>query len=123
MSAPNPFDLYEMNPAPAPTNVCPTCGKTFKQLKQHITKMHNRYVIRIVIETEGIRAYMSFNGEPEVEGEQPYDDDEEDECEWYPDGSDGVETISLRRNILTGETKVYRHAKGKKQYLHNIKIQ
>jgi hypothetical protein len=118
MSAPNPFDLYEMHPAPAPTNVCPTCGKTFKQLKQHITKSHTKYAIRIV---DG-RAYMSFNGEPEVEGAMPFDDDEDYEWCWYPDGSDGVETIGVVRSVKTGKTRVYRYTNGKKMYLHNIKI-
>jgi hypothetical protein len=118
MSAPNPFDLYEMHPAPAPTNICPTCGKTFKQLKQHITKSHDKYVVRIV----GDRAYMSFNGGPEVEGVAPFEQDVEYEWLWYPGGS---ETIGVCRTIKTGETSVWRQKHNdahETKYIHNIKI-
>jgi len=100
-------------------NFCPSCNKTFKQIKQHITKSHHRYVIRIV----GDAAYMSYNGGPEVEGCMPYQSIERDEWEFYPDGSDGVETITVERDKTTGKTRVYRYARGKKMYLHNIKIQ
>jgi hypothetical protein len=129
MSAPNPFDLYEMVtgrpivPPPTPTpvgeGVCPTCGKTFKQLAQHITKSHTKYAVRIV----GNRAYMSFNGGPEVEGDMPFVDDKDDEFQFYPDGTAGVETIGLLRNKKSGKITVYRSGKdGKKMYLHNVKV-
>lgn len=137
----NPFDLYPMptfhapivvpqfktthvEPAPAPAvaekvsgaGVCPTCGKTFKQLAQHITKSHTKYAVRIV----GDRAYMSFNGEPEKEGDMPYVSDEHDEWLWYPDGS---ESIGVVRTKKTGKTVVWREGhKGKRMYLHNVKI-
>jgi hypothetical protein len=123
------FAITEVSRVPATTttmatnttdpNFCPSCNKTFKQIKQHITKSHNRYVIRIV----GDAAYMSYNDGPEVEGSTPYQSDDDDEWEFYPDGYDGVETITLVRNKTTGKTRVHRYAKGKKMYLHNIKIQ
>jgi hypothetical protein len=110
-------------PAPAPAKVsgegvCPTCGKTFKQLAQHITKSHNKYVVRIV----GESAYISFNDGPETKGEMPFGADERYEWLFYPDGPGG-ETIGVVRTIKTGETSVWREAKGhERKYLHNIKI-
>lgn len=143
----NPFDLYPMptfhppivvpqfrtsHPEPVipskppakatGAGVCPTCGKTFKQLGQHITKSHSKYVIRIV----GENAYMSFNGEPEIKGEMATFDmnDGEMEWQWYPDGSEGTETIGVVRTKSSGKTKVWREGgiPRKKMYLHNVKI-
>jgi hypothetical protein len=107
-------------PAPAKVSgegVCPSCGKTFKQLAQHITKSHNKYVVRIV----GESAYISFNDGPETKGDMPFDADERYEWLFYPDGPGG-ETIGVVR-AKTGETSVWREAKGHdRKYLHNIKI-
>lgn len=139
---PSVFDMYPLHldpfmvhvvgePAPAPVavplpapakvsgeNVCPLCGKTFKQLTQHITKSHNKYVVRIV----GDSAYLSFNGGPEQEGEMPFGSDENYEWLFYPDGPE-VETIGVVRTIKTGKTRVWRESKGnERKYLHNIKI-
>jgi hypothetical protein len=111
-------------PVPAPANVsgqgvCPLCGKTYKQLAQHITKSHNKYVVRIV----GESAYMSFNDGPEKEGDMPFGNDERYEWLFYPDGPEGTETIGVVRVKKTGKTSVWREVKGgERKYLYNIKI-
>jgi hypothetical protein len=110
MTTPNPFDIYD---------VCTVCGKAFEQLAQHITKSHTGYAIRFV---DGW-PYMSFNGMPEIGGEQPWFSEDNDEWLWYPDGSSGVETIGLVRSKKTRGHTIWRSGKNhKKMYLHNVKI-
>ena len=95
---------------------CKVCGKSFKNLKQHDTKMHGGGTIYVNEKC----AFLMINGVAHY-GDQPYDNKEGIEWEFYPDGHTGTQTITLM--IYKDDTcKVFNMDKGERKYIHNIRV-
>lgn len=102
---------------------CSTCGKSFKNLAQHITKMHN---ISTIYFDNSENAFLVMN-DVVHEGVEPFlHDAGEREIEFYPDGEFGVQTITLRIKKNKKQVYSYEWCKSKhdhiRKYIHNIKV-
>jgi len=96
---------------------CPVCTKSFKNLKQHDTKMHQGGTIYF----DAKQCAFLVIGDTVHRGDMPYDCDDGDEWEFYPDGSDGTQTVTLMV-YHDGTHKVFNRDRGERKYIHNIRV-
>ena len=116
-----PAHLDPFAPATNKNGVCPHCGKTYKQLKQHITKSHDKYEAHL--QKDGV-VYLLHDG-IRIDGDIIGDDESRKLDEWQfavGDGSViGIDIID-NKEFGTGPGAVWRDkGDGEQQYVHNIK--
>ena len=97
---------------------CAVCGKSFKNLKQHDTKMHGGYTVYLV--RDG--AFMMIDGVAHW-GEEPFNpSDGSREFLFYPNGVNAPLAVGV---VLQkdGSYKVWsEEGMMKRKYIHNIKV-
>ena len=106
-----------------PKHECPHCNKYFINLKQHITKSHNKIIIEVRPIDDDYSVFKIENG-IEEEGDTPYSDCSDskgsfESYEWY------TPTTTLQLHLY--EDKSFRRTYNdypsyKKRYTHNISV-
>jgi len=112
-----PAHLDPFAPATNKNGVCPHCGKTYKQLKQHITKSHDKYEAHL--QKDGI-VYLLHDG-IRIDGGISGGDEDRNLKEWqFAVGDNSVIGIDIidKKEFGTGPDAVWRENDGKDQYVH-----
>jgi hypothetical protein len=117
-----PAHLDPFAPATNKNGVCPHCGKTYKNLKQHITKSHDKYEVHL--QKDGC-VYVMHRG-VRIDGETIGGDESLKLVEWRFQLGDnttlGIDIID-KKEFATGEGAIWREfwRDGKRGYVHTIK--